>query len=52
MRVLHLIGRIVVLNRGNIASVRQIESTGSLSLAWPKYNWHIKRYDQTCPEVC
>jgi hypothetical protein len=51
MRVLHLIGRIGVLNRSNIAPVRQIESTCSPSLACAWRNRHIERYEQTCPDA-
>jgi len=49
--VLHLIGRIGVLNRGNIAPVRQIESIRSLSLAWAKYNRHINGMIKPAPRL-
>ena len=47
--MLHPIGRINALNRGNLTTVRQIESTRSSSLACPPRNGHIDRYDQTRP---
>jgi hypothetical protein len=45
MRGLHLIAGIGVLNRGNIAPVRQIEPTRSPSLASAGRNRHIERYE-------
>ena len=51
MRVLHLIGRIGALNRGNIAPPRQIESACPSGLARARRNRHIDRYDQTRPAL-
>ena len=56
MRVLHLIGRIGALNRGNIVPPRQIELACPPRLARARRNRHIDRYDQTrscaCPDRC
>ena len=56
MGVLHPIGRIGALNRGNIASVRQIEIDRLTELAFTRRNRHTGRYGQTrhdaCPDRC
>ena len=49
MRVLHLIRRIGVLNRGNIIAPRQIESACSTRLAHTKHNRHSN--DMTKPDL-
>src|ERR1019366_3413552 len=49
--MLHPIGRINTLNRGNLTAVRQIESTRSSSLACPPRNGHIDPHDETRPDA-
>ena len=49
--VLHPIGRIGALNRGNLAAMRQIESARSSSLASMRYERHIDRHDETRPDA-
>ncbi len=50
MGVLHPIGRIGALNRGNLAIVRQIESAGASSLACASRNGHIDPHDESRPD--
>ena len=54
--MLHLIGKIGALNRGNIVPPRQIKSACPPRLARARRNRHIDRYDQTrscaCPDRC
>src|SRR6202035_1684232 len=50
--MLHPIGRINALNRGNLAKVRQIESARSSRLACPPRNRHIDPYEKTRPGAC
>ena len=49
--MLHLIGRIGALNRGNIVPPRQIESACPPRLARARRNRHIDRYDQPDPAL-
>lgn len=51
MGVLHPIGRIGALNRGNAATVRQIESAGSSNLARASRNRHIDRMTKIDPTL-